>query len=113
MKFSVFVAGGRDRWDPREVWPSAKCHAMMMTANPCMDIGYILYIIYTIYGYWYILYIGYTIYGYWISFWADARASLLVFFGYVSNDEDHSIFLEVFWFGDFHGNADDGRDDVK
>ena len=31
MKFSVFVAGGRDRWDPREDRPSAKCHAMMMT----------------------------------------------------------------------------------
>ena len=29
MKFSVFVAGGRDRWDPREDRPSAKCHAMM------------------------------------------------------------------------------------
>ena len=30
MKFSVFVAGGRDRWDPRDDRPSAKCHAMMM-----------------------------------------------------------------------------------
>ena len=29
MKFSVFVAGGGDRWDPREDQPSAKCHAMM------------------------------------------------------------------------------------
>ena len=30
MKFSVFVAGGGDRWDPREDQPSAKCHAMMI-----------------------------------------------------------------------------------
>ena len=29
MKFSVFGAGGGDRWDPREDQPSAKCHAMM------------------------------------------------------------------------------------
>ena len=29
MKFSVFLAGGGDRWDPREDQPSAKCHAMM------------------------------------------------------------------------------------
>ena len=29
MKFSVFGAGGGDRWDPREDPPSAKCHAMM------------------------------------------------------------------------------------
>ena len=30
MKFSVFVAGGGDRWDPRDDRPSAKCHAMMI-----------------------------------------------------------------------------------
>ena len=30
MKFSVFVAGGGDRWDPRDKRPSAKCHAMMI-----------------------------------------------------------------------------------
>ena len=30
MMFSVFVAGGGDRWDPRDARPSAKCHAMMI-----------------------------------------------------------------------------------
>ena len=36
MKFSVFVAGGTDRWDPRDDRPSAKCHAMMMIAMMMM-----------------------------------------------------------------------------
>ena len=45
MKFSVFVAGGGDRWDPREDQPSAKCHAMMTMTTMIMIMVVIMIIV--------------------------------------------------------------------
>ena len=45
MKFSVFLAGGGDRWDPREDQPSAKCHAMMTMTIMTMTMVVIMIIV--------------------------------------------------------------------
>ena len=45
MKFSVFGAGGGDRWDPREDQPSAKCHAMMTMTTMIMIMVVIMIIV--------------------------------------------------------------------
>ena len=45
MKFSVFLAGGGDRWDPREDQPSAKCHAMMTMTTMIMIMVVIMIIV--------------------------------------------------------------------